>query len=157
MSENTMVYTYPLQFLPLERNFPIVCAVLALDSWNYCSGRHGQTAQHSQDCLISLKQLNHVHNIKIKKIRCCNLMTTLSGTRWHTSSFSIKPCQTNTQRKMLGWLAFLSRAIVPSCLVLILHRQLGNYLLSSEESYSQTFTSLYVCQCLALTNKAPTH
>ena len=35
--------TYPLKlvhmgYLTIEANYPIVCAVLALDSWNYCSG-----------------------------------------------------------------------------------------------------------------------
>ena len=33
----------------LGENSPIVCAVLALDSWNYCSGEQGPTAQHMQD------------------------------------------------------------------------------------------------------------
>ena len=26
--------------------FPIVYVILAIDSWKYCSGKHGQTAQH---------------------------------------------------------------------------------------------------------------
>ena len=31
----------------MDINLPIACAVLALDSWNYCSGEQGPTAQRS--------------------------------------------------------------------------------------------------------------
>ena len=51
------------------------------------------------------------------------------------------------EREMLGCQALLSRAIVSSCLVLILQRQLENYLLSPGErvqpdssTYLQDFT-----------------
>ena len=40
-------------------NSLIVCAVLALDSWNYYSG---EQAQHTQHCPIFFIQLNYVHN-----------------------------------------------------------------------------------------------
>ena len=47
-----------------------------------------------------------------------------------------------------------------NCLVLILHRQLGSYLLGTGESYhptAQTYTRLDISQCLILTKRRPTH
>ena len=50
------------------QNFPFVCAVLALDSLNYYSGKQGLTAQHSQNYPIFFIQLNHVYKIKQNKV-----------------------------------------------------------------------------------------
>ena len=56
--------------------FPTICDLLALDSWNYCCGEQGMTAQHLQDYLIFFIQPNHVYKIKINKIRLCHHMIT---------------------------------------------------------------------------------
>ena len=64
-------------------------------------------------------------------------MLTLLATRWHIwiplSLTQWSHLEANIERKMLG-LAPLSN--ISNCIVLILYRQLGNYLLGTSESYS---------------------
>ena len=138
-------------------NFPIFCAVLALDSWNYCSGEEGPTAHYSKDCLIFFIQLNHFYKTKIKQRRChppydnslCHkvahvlfFIETMWGKHWEEDAG-------------LSGLAMQSNS--SNCLVLISHRQLGNYLVGTGKSYGPTFPRLYISQCLTLTKKATTH
>ena len=52
----------------MASNFPIVCAVLVIDNWNYCCGEQGLTVQHMQDCLIPFIQLNYTYNVKQNKV-----------------------------------------------------------------------------------------
>ena len=85
------------------------------------------------------------------------------ATKWHitwnpTASHSMKSFGYTLRR---GCWAVISRVIVPNCLVLILHRQLGNYLFGTGENYSLTaqhITISYISQCLTLAkNISPTH
>ena len=119
----------------LSTNSPIVCAVLALDSWNYCSE---EQAQHMQDWPIFFIQLNYVHNNK--EIICCHLMLNSPATRWHWGFHFLN--QWSHARQILRRRCW---AVGPglqsnssNCLVLIPHRQLGTYLLSTGESYGPT-------------------
>ena len=58
-------YVEPLGHRPSQyqaKRLPIVCVVLALDSWNYCSGEQGLTAQHPplNVCLYGFMELEAV-------------------------------------------------------------------------------------------------
>ena len=53
------------------QNSPIVCSVLALDSWNYCSG---EQAQQPNICKIPQSSLYSWTIVHKTKIRCCHLM-----------------------------------------------------------------------------------
>ena len=61
-------------------NSPIVRAVLASDSWNYCSG---EQARQSNICKIPQSSLYSWTMYINKRIRCCHLMQIPLATRWH--------------------------------------------------------------------------
>ena len=88
-------------------------------------------------CKIAVTSL-YTWTMHINEKRSCHLMLCPFATRWHTCSTSMKPVEANIQRKMLGCCTLLSRAILPTCLVLTLHGHLGNYLFLTGESYSLT-------------------
>ena len=136
-------------------NPPIVCAVLALDSWNYCSQ---EQAQQPNICQIAQSSLySWTMYILIKDIMCCHLMLNCPATRWH-QGFHFLLINEAMQGK--HWEESVGPALWSNsftCLVLILHRQLGNYLLSNGESYSPTYGRLNISQCLTLTKRRPTH
>ena len=95
----------------------LFCAVLALDIWNYCSGQQGPKAQHICNIVQSFIQLNNINN-EIKQNKVLPPYLTPFVTKWHTgsstASYSMKPFEANSKRKMLGYWALLSRATFPT-------------------------------------------
>ena len=61
-------------------NSPIVCTVLALDSWTYWSGEQSQQPNIHK---IPQSSLYGWTMYIIIKIRCCHLMVNSLATRWH--------------------------------------------------------------------------
>ena len=129
-------------------NFPIVCAVLALDSWNYCSG---EQAWQPDICKIAQSSLYSWTMYIVKQIRYCHLMLNCPATRWHLGFHFL------LMRQTLRWRCWAVRPALQSdrsnCLVLTPHRQLGNYLLGTGESYSLTCATFDKSQCLTLTKR----
>ena len=77
--------------------------VLALDSWNNCSGQQAQQPTIHKIVQYSLYSLTMY--INWNKIRCCHLMlnSPAKGGMRDSAFFSSKqPCEVNIERKMLG-------------------------------------------------------
>ena len=136
-----------------HRDFPIVCVILALDSWHYCSGEQGLTAQHLQDCLIFFIQLNNVYKRKINEIRCCHLISP-SAKRWHTDFFN-ETTQGKDWEEDIGLfgLALQSNSSNTSQTI----EKLFAFYWWQPCADRPTFARLYISQCLTLTKRAPTH
>ena len=140
-------------------NSPVVCTVLVLDRWIYCSGEQGPTAQHI--CKIAQSSLYNWTMLMNWKTRCCHLKWISSHKvayyrESHSLSFN-EAIWANIEKRMLGLALQSNSSNYP---VLILHRQLGNYLFGARESYgltAQLITRFYISQCLTLSNKLTTH
>ena len=89
---STGIYSFHINGTSHQTNYPTVCMILALDSWNFCSREQSQTyPQHCTNLYYKAKQCT-----KIKKKRCCDLMKLSFATRWHitgnpTTYYSVKP------------------------------------------------------------------
>ena len=79
-------------------NSPIICVILAIDSWNYSRGEQGPTAQHN--CNIAQSFL-HSWTIYINEILLSPYVTH-PATGWYSSSDSMKPYESNIEGKLLG-------------------------------------------------------
>ena len=108
-------------------NSPIVCMVLVLDSWTYCFEEQAQQSNIHKTVLSSLYDWTMYINknkvtpgipLPLPLIQWSHVRHTLRGRCW-----AVGPA---------------SQSNISNCLVLILHRQLGNYLLSIGESYGPT-------------------
>ena len=81
----------PYLSLVLSNSSPIVCILLALDSWKYCSGDQDLNTQHI--CKIAWSSLcnwtMYINENKWSKV--LQFYVIPSDTRWHTSSDSLKP------------------------------------------------------------------
>ena len=136
-------------------NSPIVFAVLALDSCNYCSVEQDPTAQHI--CKIGKLQTN-VHNKRVLS-PCVNSL----ATRWHITgnpktSYSMKPLHTNIEDSGLS--GFAVQSSVSNSLVLIPHRQLGKCVFGPGGTMAwqpNISARIYIGQCFTLTNKLTTN
>ena len=120
-------------------NSPIVCAVLALDSWNYCSG---EQARQPNIRKIPESSLYSWTMYITEKNKVLPPYVNSLATRWHMLGIPLPLNQWSHARQTLRRRCWAVGPALQSnsstCLVLILHRQLGNYLLSTGESYGLT-------------------
>ena len=65
--ENRFQYTYRAAIV-IVSNSPIICAVLALDSWNYCSGEQARQPNICKIPQSSLYSSTIVHKTKQNKV-----------------------------------------------------------------------------------------
>ena len=156
-------HTLPPYSCQISQNFPIASTVLALDSWNYYSGQQGPTAQY-------------IHKIAQSSL--------YSWTMLIKPKYKVLPHYVNSQpqggifqgilQPFIHWSHIgkhweedvgLSGLAIQSdscnCLVSILHKQLGKYLLGMGRATAQQpniSRRLHINQCLILTNNLlPTH
>ena len=96
-------------------NSPIVCVVLALDSWNYCSGKQ---AQQPNICKIPQSSLYSWTMYINKKIRCCHpyaIPLSQGGTCWEFYFLLLNEAIHGKHwEEVVGLLGLISRAIVPT-------------------------------------------
>ena len=123
----------------LTPNSPIVCAVLALDSWNYCSG---EQAQQPNIHKIPQSSLYSWTMYIIKENKVLSPYVNSRATRWHMLGIPLHLNQWShawqTLRRICWAVGPAFQSNSSNCLVLILHRQLGNYLLGTGKSYGTT-------------------
>ena len=135
----TFAYLCPVSCIIISRNSPIVCAVLALDSWNYCSG---EQAQQPNICKIVQSSLSSWTMYIITENKVLQLYVNSLTTRWHMLGIPLPLNQWSHAWQILRRRCWTVRPALQSsssnCLVLIPHRQLGNYLLGTRESYDPT-------------------
>ena len=108
-------------------------------------GRTSLTAQHSQDGPIFFIQLSYVHKLKQNKVLppYVNSLATRWQLGFHFLLIKNHIRQTLRGRYWAVWPAFQSNS--SNCLVLIPQRQLGNYLLTTVESFGLTSQHLQDC------------
>ena len=120
---------------------PIVCAVLALDRWNYCSGEQAQ-----QPNIIIHPTLNYKRNKVLPpfvKLPCHNVVLPLN--QWSHAR--------QTLRERCGAVRSALQNNSSNCLVLILQTigKLFIQYLGKLWSESLTYTRLNISQCFTLT------
>ena len=119
-------------------NSPIVCAVLALNSWNYWSGQQARQPNIRKIVQSSLYSWTMYIN---KKRRCCHFMqfpchkVAMLGILLPLNQWSHA---WQTLRRSCWAVGPALQSNSSNCLVLILHRQLGNYLLGTGKNYGPT-------------------
>ena len=93
--------------------------------------RAGPTEQHLQDCVLFFIQLNYVHKSKNKVLPPYFKLPLPKYGTWDSTSSSLNQ-KSHTRQTLRGKCCAVGPALQSNssnCLVLIPHRQLGNYLL----------------------------
>ena len=121
-----------------QQNFPTIWAVLALDTWYYCS-EEPKSPTYPQDCRIFFIYLNNVN--KAKKV-----LLPFNNPYCHKVAHFLLFNETNEGKhweESVGLLGLNLQRNSSNCPVLILHIQLGNYLLHTGESYCLTAQQIH--------------
>ena len=160
--EDFCVKTYIMWYIfVLGWNSPTGSAVLLLVSWNYCSGKQGPT--YPLDCTIFSILLNNLYNeLKLKK-KVLPHYVKLPLPHGSTLRIPFPLIPSSHLRQILKGRCWAVEPAVQNnssnCSVLILHKQLRNYLLHTRKTVvwqPNISTWLYMNQCLTCINKLTT-
>ena len=122
----------PLHYHP---QFPTCLWSISIRQLVLLLWRAGLTAKHTQDYPMFFIQLNYVHNKRNK------MLPPYAKLPCHKVAHGIPLPFNQWSHANKHWEEYFGLALQnnsSNCLVLILHRQLGNYLLSTGESYGPT-------------------
>ena len=131
---------YVCVIVSIACNSPTVYVVLALDSWNYCSGEQALQPNICIPKIVQSSLYSWTVYITIEEIRN-KVLPSYATLPCHKVAMGI-PLPLNQWSHARQTLRGKCWTVGPAlqgnssnCLVLILHRQLGNYLLHTGESY----------------------